>query len=146
MMREGGGRGRDRHGWEYSPRSEERGGRVGLERISAPPSRRLWIGNLSIHMTQALLYDTFARFGDIDNIIFIQGRSYAFVNYSNEEDAIVASRMLQGFVVSGLPLRVEFQKGVSCVNLYQFSLCFSSYSKYSHCSSISLVNQRVKIL
>lgn len=114
-------KGRDMHDSEYSPKSEEKGGQVGFERIGAPPSRHLWIGNLSIHMTQALLYDTFIRFGDIDNVIFIQGRSYAFVNYRNEEDAVVANRMLQGFVVSGLPLRVEFQKGVSCVNLYQFS-------------------------
>ncbi|PKA55832.1 Flowering time control protein FPA [Apostasia shenzhenica] len=92
-----------------SPRVEERGRRSGWG--VAPPSRNLWVGNLSSHVTKNGLFEQFVRFGDIESIAFLPGRSYAFVNFKREDDAVLALRGLQGLNVTGMPLRIEFAKG-----------------------------------
>ncbi|XP_042440022.1 flowering time control protein FPA-like isoform X1 [Zingiber officinale] len=101
--------GRDRISSDYMPRLEEKDRRSGWG--VAPSSRHLWVGNLSPHVSQNSLYEHFLRFGDIENITYTPGRSYAFVNYKKEEDAVIASKGLQGFIMAGNPLRVEFAKG-----------------------------------
>nr|XP_018684802.1 PREDICTED: flowering time control protein FPA isoform X1 [Musa acuminata subsp. malaccensis]XP_018684803.1 PREDICTED: flowering time control protein FPA isoform X1 [Musa acuminata subsp. malaccensis]XP_018684804.1 PREDICTED: flowering time control protein FPA isoform X1 [Musa acuminata subsp. malaccensis] len=101
--------GRDRLNNEHTSRLEEKERRTGWG--VAPPSRHLWVGNLSSHVTQNTLYEHFLRFGDIENIAYMPGRSYAFVNYKKEEDAVIALRGLQGSIVAGNSLRVEFAKG-----------------------------------
>lgn len=106
--------GRDRLNNEHTSRLEEKERRTGWG--VAPPSRHLWVGNLSSHVTQNTLYEHFLRFGDIENIAYMPGRSYAFVNYKKEEDAVIALRGLQGSIVAGNSLRVEFAKGVSHEN------------------------------
>lgn len=95
--------GRDRFRRDHPQRSEER-------RSSAPPSRHLWVGNLSHSVTLNTLTNQFIRFGELENIAFQPGRSYAFVNFIKEEEAISALRALQGFVVAGNPLKIEFTK------------------------------------
>ncbi|MQL72335.1 hypothetical protein Taro_004671 [Colocasia esculenta] len=128
MRRVGGGRERGRG--EHPPRVEEKGAGSGgggghhHGRPEAPPSRHLWVGNLPPHATQSMLLEHFLRFGDLENIAFLPGRSYAFVNFRKEEDAIYALRTLQGHTFAGMPLKIEFQKGVSCVNLYTSSVCY----------------------
>lgn len=99
-------RGRDKFRREISSRSEEKGhhGR------SNPPSRHLWIGNLSHSLDENTLARQFLQFGELDSIAFQPGRSYAFVNFKNEDDAYAAIRELQGFSVAGNPLRIEFAK------------------------------------
>ncbi|KAL3502950.1 hypothetical protein ACH5RR_037399 [Cinchona calisaya] len=98
--------GRDRFRKEYPSRSEEKGhhGR------NNPPSRHLWVGNLSHNLDESSLAHHFLRFGELESIAFQSGRSYAFVNFKNEEDAFAAIRELQGFSVAGNPLRIEFTK------------------------------------
>lgn len=96
------------------PRLEEKGRRSGWD--VAPPSRHLWVGNLSRRVSQNNLYEHFLRFGDIENIVYTPGRSYAFVNYKKEDDAIIAFKGLQGCIVAGNPLRIEFAKEVSDEN------------------------------
>ncbi|KAG9448830.1 hypothetical protein H6P81_008795 [Aristolochia fimbriata] len=103
-----GRRGKDRFRDEYTPRSEEKGT---VSRRNAPPSRHLWVGNLSPHIGEAALKQQFLRFGDIESIAFLPGRSYAFINFMKDEDAIVAMKALQGFFVGGLPMKIEFTKG-----------------------------------
>nr|XP_010928998.1 flowering time control protein FPA isoform X2 [Elaeis guineensis] len=105
----GGGRGRDRSNNKYAPRSEEKERRTGWG--VAPPSRHLWVGNLGPQATRSTLLEHFLRFGEIENIAYIPGRSYAFVDYKKEEDAVIALRGLQGFKFDGMPLRIEFAKG-----------------------------------
>ncbi|XP_074583093.1 uncharacterized protein LOC141839280 [Curcuma longa] len=100
--------GRDRTNSDHMPRLEEKGRRSGWD--VAPPSRHLWVGNLSRRVSQNNLYEHFLRFGDIDNIAYTPGRSYAFVNYKKEDDAIIAFKGLQGCIVAGSPLRIEFAK------------------------------------
>lgn len=125
--------GRDRFRREYFPRVEARNP---FGRNDVPPSRHLWVGNLSPHITESLLSEQFLRFGELDGIAFYPGRSYAFVNFKKDEDAAIAMRGLQGFVVAGFPLKIEFTKGVSCVDLH-FD-CLSSFVGY-FCTSDCLL-------
>lgn len=128
--------GRERFRREYFPRVEAK---THFGRNDAPSSRHLWVGNLSPHITESLLSEQFLRFGELDNIVFYPGRSYAFVNFKKEEDAAIALRGLQGFVVAGFPLKIEFTKGVSCVALHFDCLnAFVGYFCTSDCLLIYL--------
>ncbi|KAL5704726.1 hypothetical protein ACHQM5_023113 [Ranunculus cassubicifolius] len=99
-----GGRDRRERGFrrDYSPRSQGRS--------VAPPSRHLWIGNLSHHIHESALTEQCLRFGELESVAFQPGRSYAFVNFRREEDAMIAIRALQGFPLAGMPLKIEFAK------------------------------------
>ncbi|GMI73962.1 Arabidopsis thaliana Split Ends 2 [Hibiscus trionum] len=79
-------------------------------RSNAPPSRHLWVGNLSHNIIEPDLTDHFLQFGELESVAFQPGRSYAFINFMNDEEAISAMRELQGFPVAGNPLRIEFAK------------------------------------
>ncbi|KAJ0989731.1 hypothetical protein J5N97_008087 [Dioscorea zingiberensis] len=76
-----------------------------------PPSKGLWIGNLSRNISGSALWELCRRFGDMDHMAFDPGQSYAFVNYMKEEDAVDAFRGLQGVVFEGVPLHIKFVKG-----------------------------------
>ncbi|MBA0795530.1 hypothetical protein Gohar_006388, partial [Gossypium harknessii] len=84
-------------------------------RANAPPSRHLWVGNLSHSILEPDLTDHFLQFGELESVAFQPGRSYAFINFMNEEEAISAMKALQGFPVAGNPLRIEFAKAFSCL-------------------------------
>ncbi|KAL6137083.1 hypothetical protein ACLB2K_062378 [Fragaria x ananassa] len=101
----GRGGGRDRQSGGGGPRRFD--GRRGSK---APPSRHLWIGNLSHGITEDDLTRHFLNFGDLESVAFQPGRSYAFINFKMEEDARAAMEALNGFPVAGNPLRVEFTK------------------------------------
>ncbi|GAB2262375.1 hypothetical protein Droror1_Dr00003372 [Drosera rotundifolia] len=76
-----------------------------------PASRHLWVGNVSPRMPmESVLAEHFVRFGPLESISFLPGRSYGFVNFEREEDAVAAKDKLQGFVVADLPLKIEFSK------------------------------------
>ncbi|XP_060209447.1 flowering time control protein FPA isoform X1 [Lycium barbarum] len=101
-----GGRERDRYRRDHPPRSEEKS-HHGREN---PPSRHLWVGNLSHSLSESTLANHFLRFGDLESVAFQPGRSYAFINFKDDEGAFAAIRHLQGYVVAGNPLRIEFTK------------------------------------
>jgi RNA recognition motif-containing protein len=71
------------------------------------------VGNLSHSIEETDLTYEFLQFGDLDSVAFQPGRSYAFVNFNKEEDAIAAIKSLQGYPLAGNPLRIEFAKAVS---------------------------------
>ncbi|KAK9677944.1 hypothetical protein RND81_11G177400 [Saponaria officinalis] len=79
-------------------------------RMKNPPSRHLWVGNLGQHVPKTTVEDHFFRFGELESVSFPPGRSYAFVNFFREEDAVAAFKSLQGFSVAGMPLKIEFAK------------------------------------
>ncbi|KAG0461621.1 hypothetical protein HPP92_021918 [Vanilla planifolia] len=108
MMGRGGGR-KERSNVDYSSSYGERERRSGWG--IAPPSRKLWVGNLSPDITESILSEHFLRFGEIESITYSSGRSFAYINFKKEEDAVLALRGLQGSNVSGMPLRIEFAKG-----------------------------------
>ncbi|CAH9100196.1 unnamed protein product, partial [Cuscuta europaea] len=91
---------------DYPPRSEDR---IHHKR-SNPPSRHLWIGNLSQSLSEASFTNHLLRFGELESVAFQPGRSYAFVNYKHESGAFAAMRQLQGSVVAGNAVRIEFAK------------------------------------
>ncbi|GJN34250.1 hypothetical protein PR202_gb22897 [Eleusine coracana subsp. coracana] len=77
----------------------------------APPSRHLWVGGLAPGVTASDLLELFLRCGDVEDIARDPGRSFAFVSFLREEDAIAAMRELQGTRLGGAPVRIEFSKG-----------------------------------
>lgn len=102
--------GKDRSSYtEFSPRYGERDRRSGWD--VAPPSRKLWVGNLGPRISENVLSELFLRFGDIENIAYVPGRNFAYVNFKKAEDAVLALRGLHGSSVAGTTLRVEFAKG-----------------------------------
>lgn len=109
-----------------------RGGGGGRERMMKeegrgknPPSRHLWVGNLPHGIPERELADRFLRFGELESLAFQPGRSYAFVNFKHDEDAFAAIESLQGFSLSGNPLRIEFAKAVSVETTPYFSMLAS---------------------
>ncbi|XP_019058292.1 PREDICTED: flowering time control protein FPA-like isoform X2 [Tarenaya hassleriana] len=75
-----------------------------------PPSRHLWVGNLPQGISERALTDRFLRFGELESVAFQPNRSYAFLNFKHDEDAFAAIDALQGFPLTGNPLRIEFAK------------------------------------
>ncbi|XP_058755732.1 flowering time control protein FPA-like [Vicia villosa] len=112
-----GGRDRDRSRRDYPSRYEDNKGNGGSGRGGSssnsggnPPSRHLWVGNLPHNIVEDELAHPFIRFGPLEKVAFQPGRSYAFINFEVDEDAIDAMRSLQGFPLAGNPLRIEFAK------------------------------------
>lgn len=115
------GGGRDRFRRDYPSRYEDNKGNgvSGRDnRNDNPPSRHLWVGNLSHSIVEEELARHFLRFGPLENVAFQSGRSYAFVNFRRDEDAIDAMRTLQGFPLAGNPLRIEFAKATRILGLH----------------------------
>lgn len=75
-------------------------------------SNNLWIGNLPSDVTQSELMGLFARFGPLDCVIPYSTRSYGFVFFRCIEDAGAAKNALQGTVLRGIPLKIEFARPV----------------------------------
>ncbi|KAI9114526.1 hypothetical protein K1719_014224 [Acacia pycnantha] len=101
--------GRDRFRRDYPSRFEDKGNN-GRSNSSNPPSRHLWVGNLAHSITENELARYFLQFGPLESVAFQPARSYAFINFRRDEDAIDALKELQGYPVAGNPLRVEFAK------------------------------------
>ena len=80
-----------------------------------PPSRHHWVGNLPHDIPEIALTSHFLQFGELESVAFQPGRSYAFINFKNDQEAFAAVRALQGFVIAGNPLKIEFAKAVSLV-------------------------------
>ncbi|TKY46571.1 Flowering time control protein FPA [Spatholobus suberectus] len=114
----GRGGGRDRFRRDYPSRYEDNKGngvsgrdnRNSNSNSNNPPSRHLWVGNLSHDIVEEELAHHFLQFGPLENVAFQPSRSYAFINFRRDEDAIDAMRALQGFLLAGNPLRIEFAK------------------------------------
>nr|XP_051186697.1 flowering time control protein FPA isoform X2 [Lolium perenne] len=117
----GRGRGRSRGGGRFSgggrgDGSPRYGARDEPPRRSsgwgvAPPSRHLWVGGLGPGATASDLSQLFIRCGEIEGISRDPGRTFAFVSFAREQDAVAAARELQGARVRGAPVRIEFSKG-----------------------------------
>lgn len=94
------------------------------KRGNNPPSRHLWVGNLSHSIVENDLTHLMLQFGELDSVAFQPGRSYAFINFKKEDEAIAAMKSLQGFPLAGNPLRIEFAKAVSFATSTLLSLIF----------------------
>ena len=93
---------------------------------SETPSNNLWVGNLASDVTDADLMDLFAQFGALDSVTSYSSRSYAFVFFKRVEDAAAAKEALQGALLRGNPVKIEFARPVRidlCASLGLFG-CF----------------------
>lgn len=89
--------------WEHRSRMEEGEG-------GGAPSRLLWVGNVASEASEALLTQLFGTYGAVDNVSAYPARCYAFIEFKALEDAKVAKAGLQGRVVKGQSLRIEFAR------------------------------------
>ncbi|KAF7833297.1 Flowering time control protein FPA [Senna tora] len=105
----GRGGGRDRFRRDYPSRFEDKSN-SGRSNNNNPPSRHIWVGNLPHTIVENDLAHHFLQFGPLESVAFQPGRSYAFINFKRDEDAIDALNALQGFPLAGNPLRIEFAK------------------------------------
>lgn len=82
-----------------------------------PPSKHLWVGNVSQDTTDHVLKEKFAQFGEVESVTVYPSRNYAFVNLKNQDEAMNAKIHLQGVYLGGFAMRIEFAKGVRvCLN------------------------------
>ncbi|XP_077253108.1 flowering time control protein FPA-like [Tasmannia lanceolata] len=92
---------------EQNPRSNN-GGKDAEEDES--PSHNLWVGNLSSETTDSDLMGVFAKYGALDSVTTYSSRNFAFVYFRHLDDARSAKEALQGTIVCGSPIRIEFAR------------------------------------
>ncbi|XP_073123483.1 flowering time control protein FPA [Henckelia pumila] len=86
---------------------------------SNPPSNNLWIGNVSLSVTEAELKALLENHGKVDSLTLYPSRNYAFVYFREIDNAVSAKQGLQGYVLHGNPLKIEFAKSAKpCKSLW----------------------------
>ena len=79
------------------------------------PTNNLWVGNLPTEVTDSDLMELFAPYGSLDSLISYSSRTFAFVLFRRIEDAKAAKSNLQGALLRGFQIRIEFARPV-CVS------------------------------
>lgn len=77
----------------------------------------LWVGNLAGDVSDSDLRNLFEKHGVVDTVTCYPSRSYAFVNMRRPDDAKRAKESLQGVVLRGASLKIDFAKPVCIVSL-----------------------------
>ncbi|KAI5351026.1 hypothetical protein L3X38_003917 [Prunus dulcis] len=86
---------------------------------SETPSNNLWVGNLASDVTDSELMDLFAQYGALDSVTTYSSRSYGFVFFKRVEDSAAAKESLQGALLRGNPIKIEFARPAKpCKNLW----------------------------
>lgn len=98
-----------------------------------PPSNNLWIGNVSSDVSETELKALFEKYGKVDSVTTYSSRNYAFVHFKEVEGARSAKQGLQGLILRGNPLKIEFAKPVGEILLISrgfrwLRLCFCKLS------------------
>ncbi|KAF2917067.1 hypothetical protein DAI22_09g165200 [Oryza sativa Japonica Group] len=91
--------------------SKVKGSVVRLE--FARPARavkNLWVGGISSSISKEELEEEFKKFGKVDGIAFSRDQTSAYIDFDKLEDAISAHRALNGRVLGGQELCVDFQR------------------------------------
>lgn len=94
-------------------------------------NNNLWVGNLSADVTDSDLRNLFEKHGAVDSVTCYPTRSYAFVNMKRPEDAKRAKESLQGLVLRGGSLKIDFAKPV-CITLIRFSFSTNCCHLYEY--------------
>uniref|UniRef100_A0A1D1Z6B2 Flowering time control protein FPA n=1 Tax=Anthurium amnicola TaxID=1678845 RepID=A0A1D1Z6B2_9ARAE len=76
------------------------------------PLQNLWVGNLSLDTVDSDLVALFAKYGAMDSVTTFPSRNYAFVYFKNPDAARAARDALQGTLVRGNPIKLEFARPV----------------------------------
>ncbi|XP_068665038.1 flowering time control protein FPA-like [Aristolochia californica] len=74
------------------------------------PSNILWLGNLSPDVTDSDLMTCFGKFGALDSITTFSSRCFAFIYFKALDDAKAAKEAVQGTVIHGSPIKIEFAR------------------------------------
>ncbi|KAG4955513.1 hypothetical protein AAZX31_15G028300 [Glycine max] len=74
------------------------------------PTNNLWVGNLPTEVTDSDLMELFAPYGSLDSLISYSSRTFAFVLFRRIEDAKAAKSNLQGALLRGFQIRIEFAR------------------------------------
>lgn len=87
----------------------------------------LWVGNLAADVTDSDLTNLFEKHGAVDSVTCYPARSYAFVNMKRPEDAKRAKDSLQGAVLRGGALKIDFAKPARpCKSLWVSGISIST--------------------
>lgn len=85
----------------------------GAEPANQEPSRALWIGSIPSTTSTEALVSIFSPFGAIESIRVLASKSCAFINFERLDDAILASKALNGRELLGAevgPVKIGFAK------------------------------------
>ena len=82
--------------------------------MKADPSR-IYVGNLTASVTKELLFDIFSQHGKLRGVEMKQagGQRFAFVEFEDEQDALVAIRQKNSTRVKDCVLRVEMPRAAA---------------------------------
>jgi len=72
------------------------------------PTNNLWVGNLPPEVADSDLMELFAPYGSLDTLISYSPRTFAFLLFGRVEDAKAAKTNLQGALLRGFQIRIEF--------------------------------------
>lgn len=98
-----------------------------FESSSEAMFNNLWVGNLAADVTDSDLRNLFEKHGAVDNVTCYPSRSYAFINMKRPEDAKRAKESLQGFVLRGSALKIDFAKPAKpCKSLWVSNISIST--------------------
>lgn len=99
------------------------------------PTSNLWVGNLAMDVTESDLTILFERHGAVDSVTLYSSRSYAFVCYKQIKDAKSAKDALQGTVLRGHAIKIDFAKPVRSNSLgfggFLFFYCYWIWIYYN---------------
>ncbi|KAJ4967999.1 hypothetical protein NE237_014700 [Protea cynaroides] len=91
---------------DQNPRSSHGGKETEEEDV---PSHNLWVGNLALDTSDTDLMNSFGKYGALDCAAYAS-RNYAFVYFKHLDDAKAAKDALQGSVIRGNRIKIEFAK------------------------------------
>ncbi|CAA6663877.1 unnamed protein product [Spirodela intermedia] len=74
------------------------------------PSTNLWVGNLSMDTIDSDLMTLFAKHGVLDCVMTFSSRNFAFLYFKSPDDAKAAKDDLQGALVRGNSIKIEFAR------------------------------------
>lgn len=73
-----------------------------------PDSNTLFVGNLTLTVTEELLRSVFSAYGNITRVKVSPGKHYGFVSYQTHEEAVSAFSNLNETMLAGRPLRLNW--------------------------------------
>jgi RNA recognition motif-containing protein len=78
--------------------------------VRAGASRNLWVGGVAEGVTEPMLYELFLPYGEFDSIVIMRQKNIAFVNLTSLTAAVAARQALQGAIMLGQPIKINFAK------------------------------------
>merc|ERR1712194_318260 len=87
----------DRIGWNPNQVAAAAAGGARKPMINSEPNKTLFVENLPLEATDAMLSMLFRQYPGFQEIRLIPGRNVAFADYQNEYQAGMAMQGLQGF-------------------------------------------------